>query len=307
MNNPPKRTAMKNPITLRLGLAAAAALALASCQDTWLMYDTSQKDRLYFEVTSTRPQISFALTDEQELPYNLSVKMMGMPVDRDRTFTVEYVDVDPDETIDAVQVVGARPGTDFEIAPLVLPAGACEVSIPLTLYRQETLQNRYVCIRMRIVEDEAFLPLAADSANLKKIRTPLFELYVSDGEPACPDWWDTSTSNYQLFGWSMYLGSFHAEKFRRMLDLYHQIEEKNPIFYQECVDKYGENLDKEGIAKSFFASENSTVWALYVLIPLCEYYKVYYAEHPDDPRFEIITTSSLTSGQYWKDPIGLLR
>lgn len=81
---------------------------------------------------------------------------------------------------------------------------------------------------------------------------------------------------------------------------------ENPVFYQECVDRYGENLDKEGIAKNFIQLENPTVWASYVLIPLCEYYKTYYAEHPDDPNYEEIKSSG-SSGTYWKDPIALLR
>lgn len=301
---------MKKHISLRIAAASALILALAGCKDTWLMYDTSQKDHLYFEVTSALPQVSFSLIEDQQIEYNVAVKMMGMPVDYDRTFSIEYIDVDPDETITVgttqIPVVTAQNGTDFELGALKLPAGDVEASIPLTFHRQEVMKTKYVCVRFRIVEDDEFRPLAADSSDVKKIKTPLFNLYVNDGDPACPDWWDSSTPNYPLFGWSGYLGNFYPEKFRKMLDFYHQVEEKNPVFYQECVDRYGENLDKEGIRKDFYAYENPTVWASYVLIPLCEYYKTYYAEHPDDPNYEEIKTSG-TSGTYWRDPIGILK
>lgn len=90
---------MKTHISLRVAAATALILTLAGCKDTWLMYDTSQKDHLYFEVTSALPQVSFSLIEDQQIEYNVAVKMMGMPVDYDRTFSIEYIGADPDETI----------------------------------------------------------------------------------------------------------------------------------------------------------------------------------------------------------------
>ncbi|MCD8034003.1 MAG: DUF4843 domain-containing protein [Alistipes sp.] len=300
---------MKKTILIRSGIAAAFILTIVSCKDTWLMYDPSQKDHLYFEITSLTPLVSFSLTTDQEIQYQAKVLMMGMPVDYDRTFTVSFPEIGDDEKVtvgtETMPVVKARPDTDYEIGSLTLPAGEVECSIPLTIHRQEVMKDKYVCIRFRITEDEEFLPLPADSSNLKKIKSPLFNLYINDGEPACPDWWDATAGSTHLFGWTLYLGRFYPEKFRRMLDLYHNLEEKNPIFYQTCVDRYGENLDKEGITKNFFVSENPSAWASYILSPMYEYYKVYYAEHPDDPNVE--TMGSGTSGNYWRDPIYLLR
>lgn len=106
------------------------------------MYDTSQKDHLYFEVTSALPQVSFSLIEDQQIEYNVAVKMMGMPVDYDRTFSIEYIDVDPDETITVgttqIPVVTAQNGTDFELGALKLPAGDVEASIPLTFHRRRS-------------------------------------------------------------------------------------------------------------------------------------------------------------------------
>ena len=39
---------MKNLI-FKIAVLAGTVAAFASCSDTWLMYDTSQKDKLYFK------------------------------------------------------------------------------------------------------------------------------------------------------------------------------------------------------------------------------------------------------------------
>lgn len=301
---------MKKKIVFQFGAAALMVMMFCGCKDTWLMYDPSQKDHLYFEISSVTPQASFALLTDNEMQFNIHVKMMGMPIDADRAFTIEYLNVVPGEQIaigkDKYDVVTARENIDFEIDKFVIPAGQTEHTIPMTLHRQTVMKEKLVCVRFRILEDDEFLPLTPDSANLKKIKSPLFNLYINDGDPSCPDWWDASTSNQDYMGWTMYSGKFHAAKFRKMLELYHEMEMKNPIFYETCVGKYGENLDKEGITKGFFAVENAAAWSSYVLIPLYEYYKVYYAENPTDPNVEAMATSG-TAGTYWKDPIALLR
>lgn len=123
---------MKTHISLRVAAATALILTLAGCKDTWLMYDTSQKDHLYFEVTSALPQVSFSLIEDQQIEYNVAVKMMGMPVDYDRTFSIEYIGADPDETItvgtEKIPVITARSGTDFEIGAID-PARRCSRDI----------------------------------------------------------------------------------------------------------------------------------------------------------------------------------
>ena len=300
-------TAMKTLKIYKALCLTALTIMAAGCKGTWIMYDQEQKDHLYFEVTSAT-NVSFSLTDATTMTQTVPVKMMGMPRDHERVISLTWLDPEKTEAEDGTGIVKAVEGTDFTVSDLVIPAGEICGNIVFTINRTEGMKTAIHDIRFSIAENDDFLPLKADSTSISKILTPVFDIKVSDGEPLCPDWWDaTAGSGDDLKGWTMYLGKYYPAKFRKMLEFYHDMKAKNPIFYEDCLAKYGENLDKKGITKSFFASENPAAWASYVLIPLCEYYKTWYSGHPDDPNVETIQTKSGTSGKYWRDPIALLR
>ena len=44
------------------------------------------------ETLQTAPAVSFALVSDLELTHDVKVKMMGMPVNEDREFTVEFLE-----------------------------------------------------------------------------------------------------------------------------------------------------------------------------------------------------------------------
>ncbi|MFI3266835.1 MAG: DUF4843 domain-containing protein [Rikenellaceae bacterium] len=301
---------MKNKILFRFSALLAVAALFCSCDDTWLMYDTDQKSHLYFIDKSGTSQFSFALLQDQQSEYNMTVKLMGMPSDQDRTFDISYIDAEAGETLMSgsteYPVVTAVEGEDFIMNDLVIPAGEVEVVIPITINRTDKMMDSFVKLQFEIVENDEFIPLAADSSESKEILTPMFTLYINDGEPSCPYWWDASTTTYDLFGWTMYGGRFYPEKYLMFLELYWAIEEVNPVFYEYCEALYGRNLDNEGITNSFFSVSDGAVWATYVLIPLRDYYVEYYENNPDDPDIEVFASSG-TSGSYWGDPIKLLR
>lgn len=300
-------TAMKTLKICKALCLTALTLMAAGCKGTWIMYDQEQKDHLYFEVTSAT-NVSFSLTEATTMTQTVPVKMMGMPRDHERVISLTWLDPEKAETEDGTGIVKAVEGTDFTVSDLVIPAGEICGNIVFTINRTEGMKTAIHDIRFSIAENDDFLPLKADSTSISKILTPVFDIKVSDGEPLCPDWWDATTgSGDDLKGWAMYLGKYYPAKYRKMLEFYHNMKAKNPIFYEDCLAKYGENLDKKGIKKSFFASENPAAWASYVLIPLCEYYKTWYSGHPDDPNVETIQTKPGTSGKYWRDPIALLR
>ena len=300
-------TAMKTLKIYKALCLTVLTIMAAGCKGTWIMYDQEQKDHLYFEVTSAT-NVSFSLTDATTMTQTVPVKMMGMPRDHERVISLTWLDPEKAEAEDGTGIVKAVEGTDFTVSDLVIPAGEICGNIVFTINRTEGMKTAIHDIRFSIAENDDFLPLKADSTSISKILTPVFDIKVSDGEPLCPDWWDaTAGSGDDLKGWTMYLGKYYPAKFRKMLEFYHDMKAKNPIFYEDCLAKYGENLDKKGITKNFFASENPAAWASYVLIPLCEYYKTWYSGHPDDPNVETIQTKSGTSGKYWRDPIALLR
>lgn len=300
-------TAMKILKICKALCLTALTIMAAGCKGTWIMYDQEQKDHLYFEVTSAT-NVSFSLTEATTMTQTVPVKMMGMPRDHERVISLTWLDPEKAEAEDGTGIVKAVEGTDFTVSDLVIPAGEICGNIVFTINRTEGMKTAIHDIRFSIAENDDFLPLKADSTSISKILTPVFDIKVSDGEPLCPDWWDATTgTDDDLRGWAMYLGKYYPAKYRKMLEFYHNMKAKNPIFYEDCLAKYGENLDKKGIKKSFFASENPAAWASYVLIPLCEYYKTWYSGHPDDPNVETIQTKPGTSGKYWRDPIALLR
>lgn len=292
-------------------MCIAAALALVSCQGTWLMYDTSQKDRLYFEVLPTPEIVSFALITDETIDYKTTVKMMGMPVDYDRTFHIKYIPAEDGEVYnngaDNIPVLTAREGIDFSMEEeLVIPAGAVETDVNITLQKTDEMSDNYIKLTFRIVEDEEFLPMDPDSTDLRAIASPQFSLLVNAGDPSCPYWWGYETSTDVMLGWQKTVGTFYPDKFRKMLDYYRAIENKNPSLYEQLLELYGENIDKEGLSLGFWQSENSAMWATYVLIPLYNYYKDYYEQHPDDPKKENFADRG-TSGEYWANPLSMLR
>lgn len=289
---------------------AAAILMIASCNNSKLMYDISRKDRLYFLVQEKPKVESFALLTASEIEYGIPVKMLGMPKGNTRKFKVEFVESNADTAIylgkKRIEIIKARKDMDFKMGETELRASQVTDTIKLTLFRTELMKEKVVSIRFRIVEDENFLPMDPDSSNVRSIISPEFCLYVGDGDPVCPSWWDASSSSENLFGWHMFLGNFYPAKYRKLLEFYHAMEAKNPTLYQYCVDRYGKNLDAEGISTAFFQKEQPAIWATYVLIPLYEYYKIWYSEHPDDSNLETFAQTG-TAGKYWKNPIGQLK
>lgn len=286
-----------------------ALVSLDACKASKLMYDTSQKDRLYFTMPETPGVASFALISDDYINYETPVNMMGMPKNYDRPVKLRFI-ADKEGTVllgqTEINVIPARENVDYEFVGLDIPAGKVEGLLRLKLKRTEIMKEKHVSIRFRVEEDAEFRPMDVDSSNIKRILTPEFHIYVNAGEPVCPSWWDASTSSSNLFGWHMFLGNFYPDKFRKLLEYYHAMEVKNPVIYQRCVDKYGVNLDREGIQAAFFQRENPAIWATYVLIPLYNYYKSYYQEHPDDPMLETMADNG-AAGKYWKNPLGQLK
>lgn len=291
---------------------AAAALLLASCDGTWIMYDTAQKDHIYFQDREQTLVKSFALLADDEIEVEAPVYIMGTVSDKDRQFKVESVPSEEGDTIRfggiTYSVISAREGVDFEVGECVIPAGATNTKVTVTLKRQpEMKEGGYVRVLLRLVPYENFEPLPADSSSVSEIKTPYFQVYVNDGDPACPTWWRPATNKPS--GWDYDLGNFYADKFRKLLDLFHKTEESNPTFYEYCVALYGENLDAEPSTENnkmnrFWRQTYAAAWANYVFCPLYEYYEKYYAEHPDDPNFEVMGSDKVNINNRvgWGDP-----
>lgn len=280
----------------------------SACEGTWIMYDTSQKDHLYMENLPSPPLVSFALVSDEELVHDVKVKMMGMPSEQDRSFTVEYLE----PTVNAIQsgtdvaeVFKAKAGTDFEAPSFILPAGAVETTLSFKLKRTADIKDKYASVRFRIVEDESFVPMTQDSTDLDAIVSSEYEVLFNDGEPVCPSWWSAG-AGYE--GWHMLIGKFYVAKYRKFLELFHAMEASNAAIYEQMVEKYGYNLDNADVELAFFQKYDPAVWATYVLIPMYNYFKELYENDPDHPDADIDTFADKgTAGTYWKDPVGQLK
>lgn len=284
---------------------------LASCDGTWVMYDTGQKDHIYLQDRIQTIMKSFALLSTDEIDVAANVYVMGNVSDVDRPFKVESVDTPAGTvlTFGGVEypVISAREGVDFEVEDCVIPAGEVSTTINVRLKRQPEMKGgSYVRVHLRLVPYGNFEPLPADTINTT-VMSPEFQLYVNDGDPACPTWWRPASS--KPAGWDYDLGNFYPSKFRKLLEFYHKTAETNPTFYEYCVAHYGENLDAEPNADNFkmtrfWRQTYMAAWASEVFCPLFEYYEQYYKDHPDDPNFEPMGTESVNINALigWGDP-----
>lgn len=278
----------------------AIAFMLASCNGTWLMYDTNQVPEIYFEEALQTHSSSFALIPEDTVVVYNSVFVMGMPADHDRTFTIEYIPAADTATFTtgnvSYPVKTARPGIDFSIEDLYIPAGAVQSTMKINIYRTaEMSEGCYMRIGFRLTENDNFKPCATDSSSTQRIMTPEYYYYVTDGEPSCPTWWRNGNSTP---GWNFNWGKFYPDKYRRLLEYYHTTKETCPPFYNYCVEHYGYNLDAEPSSENnkmntFWRQAYMAAWAKYVAMPLYEYYLKYYSEHPDDPNYEMMGDSNV--------------
>ena len=284
---------------------------LASCDGTWVMYDNAQKDHLYFQDRIQTIMKSFALLSQDEIEVSANVYVMGNVSDVDRPFKVESVDT-PEGTVltfGGVEypVISAREDVDFEVGDCVIPAGEVSTTVNVTLKRQPEMKNGgYVRVHLRLVPYENFEPLPADTTS-GVVMSPDFQVYVNDGDPACPTWWRPSAS--KPAGWDYDLGNFYPAKFRKLLEFHHKTAETNPTFYEYCVAHYGENLDAEPSSENnkmvrFWRQTYMAAWATYVFCPLYEYYEQYYKDHPDDPNLEVMGSDNVNINAFkgWGDP-----
>ena len=259
---------MKNLI-FKIAVLAGTVAAFASCSDTWLMYDTSQKDKLYFKYENypsldqyLSTDFSFALLDEsvKEVKKTVTVTLLGMPADRDRTFEVRAIhDTTSNYTTGGVQT---------KTASLVL----------------------------QIAQNEEF----------EGVPRNVYRFLISDGTAACPYWWYYSATQqwYQYTGefrqdkYRKLLELYHGIA-ESNPTLYASMVEQ----YGENIDNdyyTGLNGQQLRMSMGFMVNRQNPhkmAWLRYVLCPLFDYYSTNY------PDLEYYTTGSVnvTTGG-WRDP-----
>ena len=196
-----------------------------------------------------------------------------------------------EEIVMPVRKTGASAGYDL--------AAADDYIIPALLQLCDEAK------RLWNVDDDEFVTMVQDSTDLVAIVSSEYEVLFNDGDPVCPVWWSAG-AGYE--GWQMLIGKFYVAKYRKFLDLFHEMEVTNPVIFAQMVEKYGYNLDNPDMEIAFYQKTDPAVWATYVLIPLYNYFKALYEANPEHPDAKIDTFADKgTAGTYWKDPVGQLK
>ena len=222
-----------------------------ACSDKTIIYNPEQKRSIYFykdvnryasKVVPDTIEFSFAALEESEYRYDIPVKFIGMPIEKEIECEVEVV---ADSTT-------AEAGKHYEMGKIVFPEGEVEGMLSLRLKRTEDIQKHPVMIYMRLREDENFVPM----------ENECYRLSVVDGVLVAPGWWASG-----------YLGVYangNYKLYRKMLEYYWELEELKPVFYAETVKEYGRYLEKA--PAGFFQQPNNIVWIKYVFKPAYEFY-----------------------------------
>ena len=193
----------------KYSLLLLAVIIFVSCQkkdidrfDTatdYIYFDIPYQLNKYGEQTDYRLDslsYSFALDnlDVKDTVINVVVKIMGMPVDEDRAYTVELV---RDET--------TATSEDWDAGILnnrFIPAGAITDTIRIRVQRNEILQDEWHQITLKVVPNENFQEGYAD---LQTVRVTFSDILAE------PDWWST---------FSRAFGPFYREVYLEWINLY---------------------------------------------------------------------------------------
>ena len=174
----------------------AVAAVLASCSENdYMVYDTTQKDSVFFNYINNRNESDstyeyiFSYNIANSFTFTLHVSVMGSVKDYDRAIKLEIV---PDSST-------MIEGTHYEILDATVPAGSTEGQIKINLLRDRDpeLTQRAVTGRFVIGEND----------DLRTVKGSVFKITYSDIRPTVqPSWWLTygpwpvySFENAQLF------------------------------------------------------------------------------------------------------------
>lgn len=163
---------------------AACILGVTACtNEDYKMYDITQKDAVFFEYMDDKEEVAtsveytFEYNIEETHTIEIPVKLMGMPIEKERQ--IELVPVA--EKSDMVEDV------HYRIEANVLPAGEVETVVKVILLRgndPELLQRPFTLV-LQLEENEDLCAVGQDT----------FTITYSDIRPETrPSWWSTSAA-----------------------------------------------------------------------------------------------------------------
>ena len=216
-------------------LSTCLLIFSACTDDDYLRYDTDQSG-LYF--TDDSLTYSFGVTPIAQRTYTLMVPvhLMGAPSKENRTFSIEVLP--PDEG----WKTNAEKNVQYTILDPTIQADSITGYIPVRLLR-DGMQGKYpdfavYYMRLRLTEGNGFSPTLSAKEQVILLRF--------DNAIQSPEWYDA----YGKKVWTdddqnrkKELGRWHPMKLIKMVEYFHDLEEKFPETYPKMVKLYGENLE----------------------------------------------------------------
>lgn len=236
-------------------LWCAALLPLfASCtEEDYKVYDTKQKDSVFFEYVNSKDQPDSAVVYDFNYDIanvhtiELPVTLMGMPSERQRVIDIRPV-------ADKTTMVE---GTHYTIEDAVIPAGAIGGKVKINLLRDKDpkLLEQSFTLRLTIGEND----------DLKSVGENAFTITYSDIRPTVrPSWWTT---------WSP-IPEYSFENAQLFFDYFYRLApEANINTFNEMIRRYGDYFVKATNMQGPFAMYDSFL-KNYVCIPM-------YKDHPE--------------------------
>ena len=234
------------------GLAVIALLPACS-EDNYKLYDTTQKDSVFFEFRNAKNEI----VDEIDYAFNydiadvhtieIPVTLMGMPKDYERTIKIEAIE----------EGTTMKPDVNYTITNNVIAPNEVKGVVNINLLRNNDPDI--------LSESKQLVLTISENEDLKSVGENKITITYSDIRPtARPSWWTTwgpkpvySYENIQLF----------FDYFYRL------VPEASPEIFKEMIDAYGDYFVKASNIQGPFTMYEGFL-RQYVMIPM-------YHEHPE--------------------------
>lgn len=232
---------------------AAATILPACTEEDYKLYDTTQKDSVFFEYRNDRNELvdridyafNYDIADSHTI--EIPITLMGMPKDYDRTVNVTPVA----EGTDMVEDV------NYTITNNVIAANAVKGTVHVNLLRNldPDILTGAKELKLTISEGDDLKPVGENSITIS----------YSDIRPDIrPSWYITST----------YLPVYSYENAQLFFDYFYRLApEANLSVFNEMIKAYGDYFVKARQVQGPFTMYENFL-RQYVLIPL-------YNEHPE--------------------------
>lgn len=227
--------------------AATLALTVASCEQDYMLYDTTQVDSVFFNYVNSKSETdsiisyNFGYDIATQHEVDIPVSLMGIPKSEARKIDIRVMS----DQSDMVE------GTHFTIARAEIDANKVQDTVKIMLLRDNDpeIQEKEKTLRIQIVEN----------GDLRPTGMKEFTIKYSDIRPTTrPDWWSTyaglpvySFENAQLF-------------FKYFYDL---MPKGNQDVFNEMISAYGDYFVNAKSLQGPFAMYDA-ILAKYVCIPM---------------------------------------